>query len=152
MATISTVNAGDIFESDADALVNPVNTVGVMGKGLARAFKSRYPEIDPPYRADCRAGVLQTGAITAYATNSGLTVICLPTKRHWRQPSQMAYIETGMAALVQWANSQDQPLTIAIPALGCGLGELNWNQVHQVIRDRAAAMGDHVVVFIYAPR
>ena len=63
----------------------------------------------------------------------------------------MAYIETGMAALVQWANSQDQPLTIAIPALGCGLGELNWNQVHQVIRDRAAAMGDHVVALIYAP-
>ena len=91
---------GNIFESPAETLVNTVNTVGVMGKGIAYEFKRLYPEMFREYRDLCERGSLQIGALYLYRTDHK-SVLNFPTKKHWRSPSQPEYIEEGLKTFVR---------------------------------------------------
>jgi O-acetyl-ADP-ribose deacetylase (regulator of RNase III) len=118
---------GDIFSSPAQVIVNTVNTVGVMGRGLALAFKQRYPEMFACYRTVCEKRQLKTGKLMLwYAPDHW--ILLFPTKEHWRNPSKLKYIENG---LIKFVNTYaDKNITsIAFPRLGCGNGELNWDDV-----------------------
>src|SRR5690349_16891779 len=90
---------GDIFESSAQVLVNPVNTAGAMGKGLALAFKKRYPAMFEAYRTRCENGQFQVGDLWLYKT-SDKWILNFPTKRHWREKSTLEIIETGLKKFV----------------------------------------------------
>lgn len=129
---LTVIRNGDILQSRCPALVNPVNCVGVMGKGLAKQFRNRYPDMDRQYRQDCNSRLLQPGTIRAYPVSPNRTVICLPTKRHWREPSRLQDIAAGLDALGDWITDNPVP-GIAIPPLGAGLGGLRWNVVRPLI-------------------
>ena len=148
---VTVIAGGDIFDGQADILVNPVNTQGTMGAGLAKQFRKRYPEIDAPYRRDCQNGQLVVGTVGAYPSRDGKTVICLPTKIHWRNPSRPEHIQAGLTALARWTQQQDcRDRTIAIPPLGCGLGGLDWADIEPMVHAAAASMTVSAVR-IYAP-
>lgn len=119
-----TYTSGDLFQSPADVLVNPVNTVGVMGKGLAREFKRRYPDMFAQYRAMCEAGEFKIGDLWLYE-GSDRRVLNFPTKVHWRSPSKPGYIEAGLRRFRVEYPAWDVR-SIAFPALGCGHGELDF--------------------------
>ena len=136
---------GDMFESGADVLVNPVNCVGVSGKGLARVFKERFPGNERHYRERCRGGFVRVGTVSPYCVmgDGGIAecfVVNFPTKEHWRERSHLRFIESGMGSFVRWINTlvsdrgvfesrESNVLTIAVPALGCGEGGLLWENV-----------------------
>jgi O-acetyl-ADP-ribose deacetylase (regulator of RNase III) len=118
---------GDIFKSPAQVIVNTVNTVGVMGKGLALSFKQRYPQMFEKYKAACEKHLLTIGKLMLfYETDHWL--LLFPTKEHWRNPSKLEYIEKG---LMKFAHTYAEKgiTSIAFPRLGCGNGELNWADV-----------------------
>lgn len=120
---------GNIFESGCEAIVNPVNTVGVMGGGLAKLFKARYPEMFHHYVRACN-GMLP-GDIYEWPTGNLFHpkyVLNLATKSHWRDPSEVEYIERGLEKLDLWIE-RNNPVSVAIPAIGCGLGGLPWGLV-----------------------
>lgn len=131
-----------IFDSLAECLVNPVNCVGVMGKGLALQFKKKYPTYYQHYHASCMAGGFKPGMILAYwewsdpnpnyPEDRARLLISFPTKFHWAQPSQLSYIEDGLSHLVAKLTACELS-TVAIPRLGCGLGGLNWEDVKPLI-------------------
>lgn len=125
---------GSIFDSGCDTLVNPVNCHGVMGKGLAAAFKKRFPLLYAAYARACADGELQPGGILLWENQAGLPryVVNLATKDHWRQPSQLTWIEAGLRGLSALAAAQLLG-SIAIPALGCGLGGLSWASVRPLL-------------------
>lgn len=116
-------------------LVVPVNCVGVMGKGLAKVFAERFPEIVPGYQKSCdlrwtRPGRIQTLPIQA-VENLWSMAILFPTKDHWRNPSKIEYIERGLKRMAQMA--MFMPSEVHIPALGCGLGGLIWSDVEPLL-------------------
>ena len=131
---------GDIFKSNADALVNPVNCRGVMGKGLAKEFKKRFPETFPVYREACRSGKLVPGTLQfvrltvkpdLFGWNKPV-IIHFPTKDHWKDPSRLEWIEKGLAFLKE--HYREWNLTsVALPQLGTGLGGLKWEEVKPLI-------------------
>jgi len=121
---------GDIFESKSQVLVNPVNCVGVMGKGLALGFKKAYPRMFSGYRARCEEGMMP-GDIYEWPTGNLFGtkfVLSLATKNHWRDPSDIRFITRGLENLREWI-ALKMPGSVAIPALGCGLGQLDWGLV-----------------------
>ena len=122
---------GDLFSSPAQVLVNTVNTVGVMGKGIALEFKKRYPEMFETYKRQCDKHNLTIGRLMLwYAPDHW--ILQFPTKEHWRNPSKLEYIEKGLMAFVR--KYADYNITsIAFPKLGCGNGELNWTDVKAVM-------------------
>ena len=122
---------GDIFDSPAQVIVNTVNTVGVMGKGLALSFKKRYPNMFERYKLACDNGSLTTGKLMLFY-EADHWLLLFPTKRHWRYPSKLEYIEAGLQKFV--ATYADKSITsIAFPRLGCGNGELNWDDVRPIM-------------------
>ncbi len=132
---------GNLLDADVDALVNTVNTVGVMGKGIALMFKERFPENYKTYAAACKRGEVETGRmfVTASVELSGPRwIINFPTKEHWRGQTQLAWIEEGLANLRR-VIEEKQIRSIAIPPLGCGNGGLDWDVVKPLI---AQALGD----------
>lgn len=142
---------GDLLKADVEALVNTVNCVGVMGKGIALQFKRRYPQVFKDYEAACRRGDVRIGRMFVVPTNE-LTgprfVINFPTKKHWRSPSKLAYIKQGLASLR--AVIEDLGIqSVAIPPLGAGNGGLNWAEVEPLIRE--ALDGMPVTVSLFAP-
>ncbi|MEH2160663.1 MAG: macro domain-containing protein [Nostoc sp.] len=119
---------GNLLEEKTEALVNTVNCVGVMGKGIALQFKQAYPENFRQYKQACRAGKVKPGQMFTVATGGLLNpkyIINFPTKRHWRNNSKIEDIQSGLVALVQQVQ-QLAITSIAMPALGCGNGGLNW--------------------------
>ena len=112
--------ASDIFDSPAKVLVNTVNTVGVMGKGIAKVFKAVYPEMFKEYQALCETRQFDIGQLWLYKAPNRW-VLNFPTKRHWRNPSKVEFLEQGLA---KFANSfSDYGITsVAFPLLGCGNG------------------------------
>jgi len=122
---------GDIFAINVDVLVNPVNTVGVMGKGLAKQFKERYPDMFEDYVRICRKG-FDIGQLHVYHVSMDKTIINFPTKKHWKDPSSYDYIEAGLKQLTRYLNKNPVE-TIVIPPLGCGLGGLDFNIVNKMI-------------------
>jgi O-acetyl-ADP-ribose deacetylase (regulator of RNase III) len=146
---------GDILEADVEALVNPVNTVGVMGAGLALRFKHKYPEMYQEYRVACRQKALDVGYIKVHQLKRlpGVTqprmVISFPTKRHWQKPSRLEWVDQGLVRLRGTVEAL-QIRSIAIPPLGCGLGGLNWADVRGLIGER---LGDlDVDMVLYGPK
>ena len=116
-----------LFESPAQTLVNTVNTVGVMGKGVAAEFKRRYPEMYEAYRGFCREELLTVGKLQLYRSPNKW-VLNFPTKKDWRRPSKLEWIELGLQKLV--ATYTDRGITsISFPMLGCGNGQLDWTLV-----------------------
>jgi O-acetyl-ADP-ribose deacetylase (regulator of RNase III) len=118
---------GSLFESPAKVLVNTVNTVGVMGKGLARRFKQIYPEMFRQYQQLCEARQFQVGKLWVYKTEHKW-IMNFPTKVHWRQPSKPEYVDLGLKTFVSTYAAQGIT-SIAFPRLGCGNGELDWESL-----------------------
>jgi O-acetyl-ADP-ribose deacetylase (regulator of RNase III) len=117
----------DLFSSPAQTLVNTVNTVGVMGKGVAKTFKERYPEMFREYKDLCEKGRLQVGSLMLWR-GSDKWVLNFPTKTTWRLPSQVNYIEAGLQRFV--ATYEELGITsVSFPPLGCGNGNLEWSTV-----------------------
>ena len=122
---------GDLLKADTDALVNTVNCVGVMGKGIALQFKRRYPDVFRAYEKACKRGEVTIGKMFVVETgqlDGPKFIINFPTKKHWRSPSQLSYIDAGLKDLVRVI--RDLRITsIAVPPLGVGNGGLNWRDV-----------------------
>ncbi len=118
---------GDIFSTPAQTIVNTVNTVGVMGKGIALEFKKRYPDMFDNYKIACEKNRLKIGRLMLFYEPDHW-VLLFPTKEHWRNPSRLEYIEQG---LIKFSNiyAESGITSIAFPKLGCGNGELNWDEV-----------------------
>ena len=137
-----------LFESPAKVLVNTVNTVGVMGKGIAKSFKQIYPEMFTQYQQLCEKKQLQIGKLWLYKTDHKW-ILNFPTKIHWRQPSKPEYIEAGLKAFI--ASYPTQGITsIAFPELGCGNGELDWEKVVQPLMSRYLGnLGIDVFIHLY---
>jgi len=145
--------SGDILKSEADALVNTVNCVGVMGRGIALQFKNMYPENFKAYEAACNREAMQPGHMFVFETGQ-LTpprfIVNFPTKRHWRGKSRIEDIEAGLADLVNVIRDKGIR-SIAIPPLGSGLGGLDWDDVRPRI-ERALGALDDVQVLVYEPK
>lgn len=126
-----TLTSGDILVAEAEALVNTVNCVGVMGRGIALQFRKAFPENFTIYEAACERGEVKPGRMLVYETGF-LTgpkfVINFPTKRHWKGKSRIEDIDAGLPALLEEVRSRNIA-SIAIPPLGCGLGGLRWEDV-----------------------
>ncbi len=128
----------DLFTSRVVALVNPVNCVGVMGRGLALSFARQYPEILRPYKAACHSGDLRPGRVMIHRLAHRLScdpvyIIHFPTKRHWRDPSRIDDIQNGLHDLAARCDG-GAISSIAVPPLGCGLGGLPWPAVRTLIQ------------------
>src|SRR6187431_1687661 len=141
---------GDILRADVEALVNTVNCVGIMGRGVALQFKNAFPDNFKAYAAACSREEVQPGRMFVFETHSFTNpryIINFPTKRHWRGKSRIEDIESGPAALV--SEVQQRGITsIAIPPLGCGLGGLDWRDVRPLIERAFAALpGVRALVF-----
>ncbi len=142
---------GDILKADLEALVNPVNCVGIMGAGLALQFKRVYPRNYRIYKKACEQGRVVLGHMftTARGMYNPRYIINFPTKHHWRDKSEQAMIEAGLCALrdeIKMRNIQ----SIAVPALGCGLGGLKWKVVKPIINTHLEWPGN-VRVDVYEP-
>ena len=144
---------GNLLHAQAEALVNTVNCVGIMGKGLALQFKQAFPQMYEAYRAACAAGEVQPGRMHLYETGASTPpryIINFPTKRHWRAPSRMEDIDAGLVDLVQQV-ARLGLRSVAIPPLGSGNGGLDWSQVRPRIVAAFTALPD-VEVLLYEPR
>jgi len=141
---------GDILQADAEALVNTVNCVGVMGRGIAFQFRKTFPENFAAYKSACDANEMRPGKMFVYALkrlDNPRFIINFPTKRHWKGNSRIEDIKSGLAALIE-EMGQRNIRSIAVPPLGCGLGGLDWKQVKSLIEDAFAGLPDvHVLLF-----
>ena len=143
---------GNLLEADADALVNTVNTVGVMGRGIALQFKRAYPTMFKAYERDAKAGQIELGRMHVYPTGSlsgPRYIINFPTKGHWRARSRLSHVKAGLVDLVATVRQLDIT-SIAVPPLGCGNGGLSWSQVRPLIFDAFAQL-PNVDVIVYPP-
>jgi len=143
---------GNLLTAAAQALVNTVNTEGVMGKGIALQFARAFPEMLPSYEAACRAGELVPGRVHVFERDELVDprfIINFPTKRHWRGKSRLADIDAGLVDLVRVVRERGIR-SIALPPLGCGLGGLRWDDVRPRIEAAFATLPD-VRVLLYAP-
>ncbi len=139
---------GDLFTSPAQTLVNTVNCVGVMGKGVALEFKKRFPEMYTDYVVRCERKQVKLGEPYLYRDLAGATVVNFPTKDHWRSPSRLADIERGLDYFIahysEWGIE-----SAAFPPLGCGNGGLEWSEVGPVIYGKLHKLP--ISIEVYAP-
>lgn len=141
---------GNLFQSPAKVLVNTVNTVGVMGKGIAKEFKTLFPEMFPEYQRLCEQGKLDIGKLHLYRSPHKW-VLNFPTKKHWRHPSKPEYIEAGLKAFAA-GYRRHSFATIAFPQLGCGHGDLNWEkQVRPLMEKHLGNLPIEVFIHLYRP-
>jgi O-acetyl-ADP-ribose deacetylase (regulator of RNase III) len=137
---------GDIFDAPPEAWITiPVNTVGVLGKGLAKQFAERYPDEADAYRDECRAGRLPVGTVMWCLAHDRI-ILWFPTKQHWRDPSRLEWIEAGLVSLASFIR-EDPIEAIAIPMLGCGLGGLDWADVRPLIERYLGPIEARVLVY-----
>jgi O-acetyl-ADP-ribose deacetylase (regulator of RNase III) len=147
-----TFTSGDILHADVEAIVNTVNCVGVMGRGIALQFQKAWPENFKAYAEACKDKEVQPGRMFVFATGQLANpryIINFPTKRHWRGSSRMEDIESGLIALAATIREKNIR-SIAIPPLGSGLGGLDWQQVKPRIRQVMNELAD-VQIIIYEP-
>lgn len=140
---------GDIFASSADVLVNPVNTVGVSGKGLALEFAKNFPENQRSYEQACADKRVRLGELftTFKSPTQAKTIVNFPTKGHWKFPSKIKWIEKGLDELAIFIEDEEI-MSIAIPALGCGEGKLMWSEVRPLI-EATLSHFDGTDIYIY---
>lgn len=144
---VTDVRVGDLFQARTQTLVNTVNCVGVMGKGIAAAFKKRYPAMFGDYVRRCERGEVRLGEPYLW-TSTEPWVLNFPTKDHWRSVSRLEHIERGLAYLVEhyqhWGIQ-----SLAVPPLGCGHGGLDWSVVGPTLRRHLDQLD--IPVVLYAP-
>lgn len=143
---------GNLLDAQVEALVNTVNTVGVMGKGIALQFKRAYPSMFQDYASAAKRGDIAIGRMHVWHTgqlDGPRVVINFPTKQHWRGRSKLADIEAGLSDLIRVIRTE-QIRSVAVPPLGCGHGGLDWADVEPLIRAKLASLED-VDVRIYPP-
>lgn len=145
--------SGDILADPSEALVNTVNCVGVMGRGLALQFKKAWPVNFKAYAAACKRDEVQPGRMFVFETGqltSPRYIINFPTKRHWRDKSRIEDIESGLTALVEVIVTRNIR-SIAVPPLGCGLGGLDWKDVRSRIETALEGFTE-IQVRVYVPQ
>ncbi len=143
---------GNLLKADAEAIVNTVNCVGYMGRGIALQFKKAFPDNFKAYEHACRNKEVVPGKMFVYDTGNMWNpryIINFPTKRHWRGKSRLEDIESGLKALVEEIRVRNIS-SIAVPPLGCGLGGLNWNTVRSLIEKAFSRMSE-VQVLLFEP-
>jgi len=144
---------GNIFDEDVEAIVNTVNCIGVMGRGIALQYKKTFPGNFKAYEIACKQNEVEPGKMLVYERDS-LTnpkfIINFPTKKHWREKSHIEYIEKGLIALKEEIKKRNIK-SIALPPLGSGLGGLNWNEVKKHIEGSLALLQD-VEIVIFEPQ
>lgn len=143
---------GNLLEADVEALVNTVNTVGVMGKGIALMFKERFPRNMAEYARACKGEQVRTGKMFVTETGELMGpkwIINFPTKRHWCHPSKIEWIEDGLEDLEVFIK-QAGVKSIALPPLGSGNGGLDWIRVKREIETRLSDLTD-VEILVYEP-
>ena len=148
-----TLTSGDILQADAEAIVNTVNCVGVMGRGIALQFKKAWPKNFEAYAEACKNEEVQPGKMFVYNTGQLANpkfIINFPTKRHWRGASRIEDIVAGLEDLIEVVKEQ-QIKSIALPPLGSGLGGLDWLTVRVQIESAVSSLDDAVQVTIYEP-
>jgi len=144
---------GDIFKEEADAIVNTVNCVGVMGRGIALQFKKRFPGNFKVYETACKRNEVVPGKMFVHETSSLIGpkyIINFPTKRHWRGASRMEDIETGLQDLAEIITKLNIK-SISLPPLGCGLGGLDWNEVRVRI-EKTLSQLSNVEIIVFEPK
>lgn len=143
---------GNIFQSEAQALINTVNTVGVMGKGIALQFKKAYPSNFKAYYEACKNKEITIGKLFVFRDSnlaSGKKIIInFPTKKNWRKPSEYSFIETGLNDLLR-VIEREKIKSIAIPPLGSGNGGLKWEKVKKMIEKKLSHLD--IQIFVYEP-
>src|ERR1044072_852194 len=143
---------GNLLDADVEAVVNTVNTYGVMGKGIALMFKERFPKNFKEYAAACKAGQVRVGAMLVTSVDElggPRWVVNFPTKEHWRPPTKLEWVRDGLAALKEVIREK-QIRSIAVPPLGCGNGGLDWAVVRPLIEDALGEL-EGVEVIVYEP-
>lgn len=143
---------GNILRADAEALVNTLNCVGFMGKGIALQFKKAHPANYDAYRKACDSGEVQPGRMFIFDLHSMLNpkyIVNFPTKREWRAKSRYEDVESGLKALIAEVRRLGIR-SIAVPPLGCGLGGLDWRKVRPMIEEAFAALPE-VRVLLFEP-
>lgn len=136
---------GDMFKSPAQVLVNTVNTVGVMGKGVALEFKKQYPDMFKAYERACNDKLLDIGKLMLWK-GSNKWILLFPTKKHWRNPSKIEYIEAGLQKFIE-TYAEKGITSISFPRLGCGNGGLDWADVQPLMERYLKKLP--ISVFIY---
>lgn len=144
---------GNLLEADAEALVNTVNCVGIMGKGIALQFKQAYPDNFRRYERACKSGQVRLGQMFVVSTGMFTNpkfIINFPTKKHWKAKSRLDDIRIGLVDLLNVVRTNEIQ-SIAIPPLGCGHGGLDWNEVYPLIETAFAELAE-IRVLVYAPQ
>jgi O-acetyl-ADP-ribose deacetylase (regulator of RNase III) len=142
------VVTGNLFESGAQTLVNAVNCIGVMGKGVALQFRRRFPEMYADYVARCNAGQMRLGEPYLFRRPDPPWILNFPTKDHWRSASRLSEIVAGLDYLANYYREWGVE-SLAVPALGCGEGGLEWRVVGPVLERRLQRLA--IPVTLYAP-
>jgi len=139
-----TFTSGDMFSVAADARVNTVNCVGVMGAGVALAFRQRYPAMFRDYAAACSRGEVRPGKLHVWS-DGDIEVLNMPTKRHYRNPSTYEDVEAGLVALREYLGSRKMRVTL--PAPGCGCGGLDWKRVSGLVEIHLGDIEAEILAF-----
>lgn len=141
-----TYKTGDIFQSNAQVITNTINCVGVMGKGLALAYKKKYPAMFKDYKVRCDKGEVNPGQPYLWEDEK-TQILNFPTKRHWKQNSILSDVEDGPKYIAE--NYVDMGISsLALPPLGCGLGGLSWSDVKNLINKHLGPIKD-LDVYVY---
>lgn len=147
------IQEGNLLIAEAEALVNTVNTMGVMGKGIALQFREAYPENYKAYKSACNKGEVQIGKMHIYFTNqldNPKFIINFPTKNHWKEKSKLCNLKLGLIDLINIINKYEIR-SIAIPPLGCGNGGLDWKDVKKLITSELQIL-ENTEILLYEPK
>ncbi len=136
---------GNLFDYKGDILINTVNCVGIMGKGIALEYKNRFPKMFQSYKKACKNNEVHPGKLHIWRTNTEW-IINFPTKRHWRNDSLYEDIGLGLKSLRKYLEDYGE-LTVLMPPLGCGNGNLKWNNVLTLIKDQLFDIKATIIVF-----
>jgi O-acetyl-ADP-ribose deacetylase (regulator of RNase III) len=139
---------GNILESSASVLVNPVNCVGVMGAGLALQFKRKYPEMFKMYKKNCTMVSMDVGDVACfYETDAEQIIVNLATKRHWKEACSLEGMEKCVRTL-RGILEASKPKSVALPKLGCGCGGLTWHKVRPIIENGLGGLDSEIFVYV----
>jgi O-acetyl-ADP-ribose deacetylase (regulator of RNase III) len=147
MLTITVINNKNIFDTKCQTIVNTVNCVGVMGKGIALEMKNRYPEMFDKYKSFCDKKLIEIGKLWLYKNDDNKWILNFPTKIHWKNNSEYEYIEKGMQKFVE-TYKEKNITSIAFPMLGCSNGGLDNDTVLNIMVKHLMKC-DNLIIEIY---
>lgn len=138
--------AGNMFLLEAETLVNAVNCVGTMGKGIAAEFRRRWPGMYTDYAEVCRLGLLRPGLLHFCPVDASLTIVNFATKDHWINPSKPEWIDWGLRQLYLHLRAMPD-VRVGIPALGCGEGGMYWPHIKDMMIERLGRLPNQITIF-----